>query len=146
MVVLIGSQGILISAFIIGVITNNLQFTTTENYFIKFVEQIQLNKELKHQSSNIIKHGLKTWILKAVHPSLSHIKSNRKLLASIKMKNRIKHQQQQLANADDSHTAISSLMNNKQALDQQLQSIKTILLKIDKKLTTTTTTTNAIST
>ncbi|CAF0977425.1 unnamed protein product [Didymodactylos carnosus] len=134
MIVLIGFQGILIPSFIIAVISNKLQFSTTENYFIKFVEQIKLSQELKHESSNIIKRGIKTWMLKTVRPSTSYAKFNKKLLISIKAKNRIKHQQLQISNADDNDTAIAVLLNNRQALEQELQIIKTVLHKIDKKL------------
>ncbi|KAL3859089.1 hypothetical protein ACJMK2_009323 [Sinanodonta woodiana] len=109
--VISGLMGVGTTALLITLLASKLEQSRAEKYVYNFVSQIQLDKELKAEASNIIKRSLMLWKMRHVHNE-HKVKIYRKLLKAIHAMQAIRNH---LSSIRDS--AVGSIEINKSVND-----------------------------
>lgn len=95
---LIAFTGILSSALVVSILTQKLVLTRWEKYVHNFVLNIQLSKQRKYQSANVVKFAVQVWYFRRMNKSTSIrcMRAQWKLFRSIDILQNIKIQQRRL--------------------------------------------------
>ncbi|UJR32826.1 hypothetical protein I4U23_020288 [Adineta vaga] len=90
--------GVISTALLISVLAQKLEFSRSEKYVHNFVVNMELTKERKNQSANIIKYSLLIWILKRRNRTHTprYISAQRNLFRAILLGKQLKQEQKRL--------------------------------------------------
>ncbi|CAF1244446.1 unnamed protein product [Didymodactylos carnosus] len=139
-ITLTGFIGLLSTALLIAVIASKLEFIRSEKYLHLFVKQLQLVQEQKYHASNIIKFGLKVWLMKYKlkhnkydnnnHPS-DYIKLYRRLLTSIYRKRQIEQEQRKLT---DSYVTLVEVYNKQKSNNSKIDKLTQKFVRLENRI------------
>ncbi|KAK3586812.1 hypothetical protein CHS0354_020022 [Potamilus streckersoni] len=132
-----GLMGIGTTALLVAVLTSKLEQSRAEKYVYNFVSQVQLDKDLKVASSNVIKQSLKLWKMRNMHTELK-AKIYRKLLKAIHV---MKAARNDLSSVGESsvglieiNKSVSDICNYTEKLRAEQSNLKDKISVIENKL------------